>query len=81
MDSATGIMYQQSYHEEREKNAALRADLAAANAAKEELSEAIKRIYTTQMYEDRKKESGVSVKMVSAILNAAALAGCRGGNK
>ena len=43
----------------------------------EELSGAIKRIYTTQMYEDRKKESGVSVEMVSAILDAATLAGCR----
>jgi len=60
-----------------DENAALRADLTAALAQLAELSEAIKCIYTTQMYEDRKKESGVSVEMVSAILNAATLAGCR----
>ena len=41
------------------------------------LEQAIKKIYTTQMYEDRKKESGVSVEMVSAILEAAEKAGCR----
>ena len=45
-----------------------------------ELEEAIRRIYATQMYEGRKKESGVSVEMVSAILDAAALAGCREGH-
>ena len=55
---------------------ALRADLAADLRIKR-LEKAIKKIYTTQMYEDRKKESGVSVEMVSAILDAAALAGLR----
>lgn len=41
------------------------------------LEQAIKKIYTTQMYEDRTKELGVGVEMVGAILEAAEKAGCR----
>ncbi len=41
------------------------------------LEEAIKKIYTTQIYEDRKKELGVSEEMVGAIIEAAEKAGCR----
>jgi hypothetical protein len=57
--------------------AKMRKDRDTALSRAEELSEAIKRIYTTQMYENKKRESGVSVEMVSAILEAAEIAGCR----
>lgn len=51
--------------------------LSAFEKEVERMKGAIRRIYTTQMYEDKIKESGVSVEMVSAILDAASIAGVR----
>lgn len=41
------------------------------------LREAVRRIYTTQVYEHKKRIFGISVELVSSILDAATLAGCR----